>query len=145
MLTFQRLMLSTLCAVSIISAQSVVAADDGGTSIPPGSKVYIAEMDGFRGYLATALMDKHVPVVIVADREHADFAIDGTASEKKAGAAKVIFGSGLPEEDASITITNLKSGVIVLAASSHKGDAWSGKKSAASAIAKKVAKKVSEG
>lgn len=119
----------------------VVLAEEADTSISPGSKVYLAEMDGFRSYLASAFQEKHVPLVIVAKKEDADFEIDGTSSEKKAGAAKIIFGSGLPEVDASVTITNRKSGVVVFATSSHKGDAWRGKKSAAIAIAKEIKKK----
>ena len=121
---------------------SLVWAAENPNAIPPGSKVYIAEMDGLRGYLATELQKKDVPLVIVAKKEDADFEIDGTSSEKKAGAAKILFGSGLPEVDAAVTVTNIKTGVVVLASATHKGDAWRGKKSAAAHIANEIRERV---
>ena len=114
------------------------------TQIPRGSKVYINEMDGFETYLTAALAKKDVPLVVVASKELADFEIKGTHTEKKAGAAKIIFGSGRPEEDASIQVINLKTGVVAYAASSHKHDAWHGKKSTAEAVAKSLRAKIEE-
>ena len=55
-----------------------LAADSTGT-IPPGSKVYVREMDGFGSYITTAISKKRVQVVIVSDREMADYEIGGGA------------------------------------------------------------------
>lgn len=134
------------CAALVLGVGlfSVVSAADDPNAIPSGSKVYIAEMNGLRGYLAAELQKKAVPLVIVAKKEDAEFEIDGTSAEKKAGAAKIMFGSGLPEVDAAVTVTNMKTGVVVLASSSHKSDAWRGKKSAAAQIAKEIREKVEQ-
>jgi hypothetical protein len=48
----------------------------------------------------------------------------------------------LPEEEASVQVTNLHSGVVVWAHSSHKGDALRGKKSTSENIAKHLTTKV---
>ena len=68
--------------------------------------------------------------------------VTGNAETKKAGAAKIIFGSGRSDEDASVKVTNLKTGVVADAFSSHKQDAWNGKKSTAESIAKAIKNKI---
>jgi len=114
------------------------------TRIPPLSKVYLAPMGGFENYFATALRKKKVPLIIVANREQADFEVVGTSETKKAGWAKTIFGSGLSEETASISVINLRTGVVVFADSSHRGDALRGKRSTAEKLAKYLGIKIKE-
>lgn len=107
------------------------------TKLQAGSKVYIAPMDGFETYLKTAIQKKRVPIEIVEQREKADYEITGVAESKKAGAAKiVIMGSWHSTEDASIKISNLKTGEIVYAYSVHKENSTHGKQSSAEACAK---------
>jgi hypothetical protein len=110
--------------------------------LPANAKVFINPIEGFETYLIAAFEKKKVPILVVTDKEKADFEITGTATEKKAGTAKIIFGSGRSEVDASIQITNIKTGVVVFGSSSHKGDAWRGKRSAAEAIAKAIKSKI---
>src|SRR6266550_1477663 len=61
------------------------------TKIPRNSKVYIAPMDGFEVYLAAAFRKKEVPLIIVTQRDNADFMISGSHEKKNAGWAKTIF------------------------------------------------------
>ena len=56
--------------------------------IPAGSKIYIAPMDGFETYLAAGLQQKKVPVVVVADRERADYEITGSPDVEKVEGTK---------------------------------------------------------
>jgi hypothetical protein len=112
-------------------------AADNEKAIPPNSKVFIASMDGYETYLKSALTKKKVPLQIVGDRSAADFEITGTAESKKAGAAKIILmGSWHSSEEASITVTNLKTGVVSYAYSVNKKDSAHGKQSSAEACAK---------
>jgi hypothetical protein len=105
--------------------------------IPAGSKVYIAPMDGFETYLKAAIQKKKVPIEIVDQREKADYEITGVAESKKAGAAKIIImGSFHSAEDASIKVSNLKTGEIAYAYSVHKDNSTHGKQSTAEACAK---------
>jgi len=102
-----------------------------------GSKVYIAPMDGFETYLKAAIVKKKVPIELVEQREKADYEITGVSESKKAGAAKIIImGSWHSAEDASIKVSNLKSGEVVYAYSVHKGNSTHGKQTSAEACAK---------
>jgi hypothetical protein len=105
--------------------------------IPAGSKVYVAPMDGFETYLKAAIVKKKVPIEIVEQREKAEYEITGVSESKKASAAKkVIMGSWRSTEDASIKISNLKTGEIAYAYSVHEENSTHGKQSSAEACAK---------
>jgi hypothetical protein len=92
-----------------------------GEQIPAGSKVFIAPMNGFETYFKAALEKKRVPVVVVEDRDKADFEISGSAESQKASTAKkVIMLDWRSTEQASIKVTNIKSSVVVFAYAVHK-------------------------
>jgi len=113
--------------------------------IPHGSRVYVNHiqgMNGFENYLVAAFKKKKVDLVVVADRSQADFEITGYADHKRAGWAKIIFGSGLPESEASIQVVNLKTSVVSYAVGSYKVDAFNGKKSTAEHLAKNLRQKM---
>jgi len=105
--------------------------------IPSGSRIYVAPMGGFESYVVAGIMKKKVPVSIVADRDKADYEIKGAAESEKAGWAKIVFtGSDSTNEQASINVTEIKSGAVVFAYSVHKGNSVRGKQSAGEAIGK---------
>ena len=113
--------------------------------IPHGSKVYVRQiqgMNGFENYLVAAFKKKKVDLLVVSDPEQADFEITGFAEHKRAGWAKIIFGSGLPESEASIQIINLKTSIVSYAVGSYKVDATNGKKSTAEHLAKNLRQKM---
>jgi hypothetical protein len=106
-------------------------------SIPAGSKVYIAPMDGFETYLKAALETKKVPLVVVDNKQDAAYEISGTASSQKASTAKkLIMGSWHSREEASIQVTDLKAGTVVFAYSYVTSDSNHGKRSSAESCAK---------
>jgi hypothetical protein len=130
-----------LCLAIITFA--VGARAQTNTQIPAGSKVFIATMDGFETYLKDALDKKKVPLVIVSDKEQADFEITGTSNSQKASAAKKIFmGNWHSREEASVNVVNLKSGETVYAYSVHKDSSAHGKKSSAESCAKHLKDKM---
>jgi hypothetical protein len=116
--------------------------DAGGSAeskvIPPNSRVFITPIEGgFDTYLSAALVKKEVPLTVVTIKEKADFEITGIADSEKAGWAKMMFlGSGQSNEQASIKVTNLKTGVVAFAYAANKGSATRGKQSAAESCAK---------
>lgn len=116
-------------------------------AIPKGAKVFVASMpDGFDQYLRDALKAKNVPVEVVNDRSAADFEITGTSESHKAGAAKkIIMGSWHSNEQASITVTDLKSSAVVFAYSANKPDSAHGKRSTAESCAKHLKEKIESG
>lgn len=130
---------------SLSSSQSVVRRVTDPAYIPSGSKVYVADIDGLPGFennLVAAFQKKRVNLIVVADRSQADFEINGFAENQKAGWAKIIFGSGRPESEASIQMVNLRTGVVAFAVASYKVDSYNGNKSTAEHLAKNVRQKM---
>ena len=113
-------------------------------SIPSGAKLFIAPVEGgFENYLAAAIQQKKVPVVVVTIRDKADFEISGVAESEKAGWAKMLFmGCAASKEQAGIKIVNLKSDQVVFAYAVHKGNSARGHQSAAEACAKHMKEKI---
>ena len=142
------LAIALLCASAILaqgpntSAAKTYSAVE--TRIPRNSKVYIAPIDGFEIYLAAALRKKEVPLVMVTDRDQADFEITGTHEKKEAGWAKTIFISPQPSATASMQVVNLKTKVVVYADSSHRTTANRGERSTAEKLAKYLKKKIED-
>jgi ribosomal protein S15P/S13E len=123
-------------------AQNQLPADPLDNRIPRNSKVYIAPMDGFEHYLAAAFRKKSVPLLIVTDRDQADFEITGTHQTKEAGWAKTIFVSPAPSASASMQIVNLRTHVVVYADTSHRTSALRGERSTAEKLAKYLKRKM---
>ena len=123
--------------------------------IPRNSKVYIAPMisedpkesqsQGFETYLAAALRKKDVPLLIVADQSQADFIIEGTADKKAAGLAKkILLGDFRKSTSASMSVTNLRTGVVAYADSSDRSSANRGLRSSAEKLAKYLKRKIED-
>jgi hypothetical protein len=115
------------------------------TYIAGGARVYVDRINGLPGFennLVAAFQKKRVNLIVVADRSHADFEINGFAQSQKAGWAKVIFGSGLPEAEASFQMVNLRTGVVAYAVASYKVDSLNGNKSTAEHLAKNLRQKM---
>lgn len=120
--------------------------------IPLNSKIYIAEfksedptkpVEGFATYMAAALRKKGVPIIMVADRSQADFEIEGSADKKAAGwAKKWLAGDFRRSTSASLTVTNLHTGVIAYADSSDRASANRGLRSSAEKLAKYLKRKM---
>lgn len=113
-------------------------------SLPSGARIYIAPMpNGFETYVAAGIEKKKVPVLLVTDREKADYEISGFSDSDRAGWAKMLFlGSQQTNETASIKIVNLKTGNVVFAYSVNKTNSARGKQSAGEAVAKHINEKI---
>ena len=108
--------------------------------IPSYSKVYVAPIaGGFENYIIAGLRNKKVPLTVVIDRGKADYEISGVSDSEKAGWAKMLFiGSQNSNEQASIKISNLKTGAVIFGYSVHKTNSARGKQSAGEACAKHI-------
>jgi hypothetical protein len=122
--------------------------------IPRNSRVYIAPfksestdkpVEGFETYMAAALRKKEVPLLIVSDPAQADFRIDGSADKKSAGVAKkILLGDFRGTTSASLTVTNLHTGVVAYADASHRSSANKGLRSSAEKLAKYLKRKIED-
>jgi len=108
--------------------------------IPSYSKVYVAPIPGgFENYIIAGLRNKKVPLTVVIDRSKADYEISGVSDSEKAGWAKMLFiGSQNSNEQASIKISDLKTGAVIFGYSVHKTNSVRGKQSAGEACAKHI-------
>ena len=126
-----------IACVEAASAQNPAPSDPADTRIPRDSKVYIVPADGFEQYLAAAFRKKSVPLLIVTDRDAADFEITTTHEKKNASFAQIfVWGIIQPMATASIQIVNLKTKVVVFADSSFRIAALKGERSTAEKLAK---------
>jgi len=129
----------------LLPAQAATA--QSAPALKPGVTVFVHPMnDGFDAYVRAALAKKKVPVVIVEHREQAQFEIKGASETQKAGVAKKIFlGSWHSDEQASISVTSVKSGEIVYAYSANKKNSARGKRTSAESCAKHLKKAIEKG
>ena len=106
--------------------------------IPKGAKVFVAPIaQGFDSFLKDAIAKKKVPVEITTNRDQAGYEITGTAETQKASTDKIlIMGNWHSREEASITLSNIKSGEVVWAYSVHQEASTHGKRSSAESCAK---------
>lgn len=127
-----------ILAMAICLLISVAASSQSKEpKIQSGSKIYVAPMGGFENYVIAGIVNKKVPVVLVTDRDKAEYEIRGSAETEKAGWAKMLFmGSQNSNEQASVNVTEIKTGNIVFAYSVHKLNSVHGKQSAGEAIGK---------
>ena len=106
-------------------------------TIPTNSTVFIEPMNGFETYLAAALRKKKVPLVVINNKEKADFVITGASDTKKAGWAKIVFMGNLhSDEEASVAMVNNKTGTVVFAYAVNKKNTLHGQQTSAEACAK---------
>ena len=113
-------------------------------ALPTGARIFLAPMlNGFETYVVAGLEKKKVPVVVVIDRDKADYELSGVSDSDRAGWAKMLFlGSQQTNETASIKIVNLKTGNVVFAYSVNKTNSYKGKQSAGEAVAKHINEKI---
>lgn len=118
----------------LLSIAGIGAAEP---TIPAGSKIYVVAGDGFDTFLAAALTRKKVDLVVVTDREKADYLLEATSHSEKAGWAQTIFlqqpGSN---EDASVRLVKRDTSEVVFAYAVHKRNSAHGRQSTAESCAK---------
>jgi hypothetical protein len=123
-----------------IASEEGQLATVNNAKIPAYAKVYVAPMlGGFENYIIAGLRNKKVPLTVVVDRGKAEYEISGVSESDKAGWAKMLFmGSQQSNEQASIKVSDLRTGAIVFGYSVHKGNSVRGKQSAGEACAKHI-------
>jgi len=143
-----RLMFGSLLALLVFSSmvlgQEEKSVTQSQKAIERGSRLYVAPMEaGFDTFIIAALVKKQVPVVVVTDRSKADYEMTGISASEKAGWAKMLFmGTDSSREQASIKVTEIKSGEVVYGYAVHKGSSYRGRQSAAEACAKHLKERI---
>jgi hypothetical protein len=140
-MSYKRNVFSVFLLLFVVVASTAFAGEKNAPpsqKIPKGAKVFVAPIEGgYDTYLKDAIAKKKVPVEIVTNRDQADYEIRGTSESQKASTAKkVILGNWHSREEASITVSNIKSAEVVWAYSVHEEASTHGKRSSAEACAK---------
>jgi hypothetical protein len=112
--------------------------------LPSDSKVFIEPMNGFETYLSAAIRDEHVPLVVVLDKDKADYVVTGVWRETEAG----FTGNGSLvrpirtriNNSASISIVDPKSTAVVFSASTQQTKTHQASKEVAEDLAKQLGK-----
>ncbi len=119
-----------LILIGLLAGAQRVLPQSDNAHIRSGAKVFIEKMDGFEDNFVAALHAKQVPVVVVTDRDKADFFFSGYCN---------IFGDHHIE--ANVKAIN-KDGSVVFAYDYEDAYPIHGKQSAAEACAKNLKKKI---
>ncbi len=134
---------STAATVPVVN--KMAPSELSKEKIPQGSKVYIGAINGYESFLTAALVKKDVPVVVVNSPDKADYQITGVSETVQAGWAKMLFlGSQQSNEQASIVMTNLKTGVVVWGYNVNKSNSYKGKQSSSESCAKHLKNRMEE-
>jgi hypothetical protein len=147
--------MNRIIALVLLTFSAIVFAQ--APQIKSGATVYIEPMGGYETYLAAALTKKHVPLIVVADKDKADYIIRSTVSQRAPTAPAVVVnnttninssdhpGSGFPRAgngvshgstSASISVVDAHSSQIVFAYAVGKAGNTNQIQSAAEASAK---------
>lgn len=109
------------------------------TKIVTGSKVFIEEMGGFEKYLTAAFLKRKVQLVLVADKNQADYIISGTSKEKMSEWAKDVFLLNIhAETDADVMLKDRKSSAILFTFSVEKKSTLHGAQTTAEECTKRL-------
>ena len=123
------------CLGLVILAAACAAAQSSSPApqhLISGANVFIEQMNGFEDYLAAAIHAKHVPLVVVTDKDKADFTISGNASGDYRDQHR---------QRATIKVVN-RNGTVVFAYAFDQDYAIHGKQTAAEACAKNLKKEI---
>ena|SRR5437762_9672008 len=133
--------------LTFVTFSGGVARTQSADKLKAGAKLFVNAMpDGFDGYLKAAIEKKKVPVEIVASRDAADYELKGASDTQKAGAAKkIMFGNWHSDEQASISVSSIRTGEVVYAYSANKKSSAHGKQSTAEACAKHLKETIEKG
>lgn len=125
----RRLPKITAVLLLLVGAHGALPQSDS-EHIRSGAKVFVEKMDGFEDNFVAALQAKKVPVVIVTDKDKADFVFSGYCN---------VYGDHHIE--ANVKAVN-KDGSVVFAYDYNQDVPMRGKQSAAEACAKNLKKKI---
>ena len=134
----------TVTGIGFAEQNPTDLTQDANARVPRGARVFIGAIEsGYDIYLAAAMHKKEVPIVLVTNRDKADFELSGVSESEKAGWAKIVFwGNTSSKEEASVKLVNLKTGTVVWGYNVSKGSSARGKQSSAEACAKHLKEKI---
>ncbi|MEP7341920.1 MAG: hypothetical protein ABI977_29580 [Acidobacteriota bacterium] len=116
--SYRGIILVLIAAVSLAAANAQV-------KVSPGSKIFVAPMDGeFNDLLAAEIVKRKLPVSVVTDEESADFIITGKVSKSSDKWYNSALG-GKDQNEGSIRLVSVKDKQLVwVGEAGDKGTLW---------------------
>src|SRR5215207_6350395 len=115
-----KLLLASMAMAFVFIGSSSAQTQAPAACVPINSKIYIAEMPGgFHKLMASAIKEGHTKLIIVTERDKADFEIkeDAADESKSEGWDPAIFVNHRSENSIGISLVNMKTGLAVFSAS----------------------------
>jgi hypothetical protein len=117
------LALSILCAAQETKETGAAPAQGSAQlklsehhNIPPGSRIYVAPMEGkLDGFISAELVKKKLPIVVVIDEKDADFIITGASIKGDDKWFHSVFGTGKDKNEANIQVVSVKERAVIWA------------------------------
>ena len=117
---------TTLFCSLLVSASLCIAGDIPVSRVPPGSKIFIAPMDGnLNGFIAPEIMKKKLPLVVVIDEKDADFILTGASIKADDKWYNTVF-SGKDENEGNVQLISVKDRQMVWAGEAGDRSIWWG-------------------
>ena len=111
-----------LAIVLLVSSVAVLAQEKPQATlaeahrIPDGSRIFVSEMEGgLHSHIASQIVKKKLPVVIVTDEKEADYVISGAALKGDNKWYHSVFGSGKDKNEGNIQVVNVKDRTVIWA------------------------------
>src|SRR5207302_8149797 len=106
-------------ALLLLTFSILAFAQASNPHIKSGSSIYIEPMGGFEAYLTAAITKKHVPLIVVTDKEKADYVITGNVMQR-GPEQPTVYGQKSWEKDhgattASISVIDSQSSRVLFA------------------------------
>jgi hypothetical protein len=123
------LLFGTVAVIAGVTTRTLLAQEPNvGTRIPFGAKVFIRPMNGFERFLAAAFAKIKVPIVVVGDREKAEFEISGWRT--------VFLGQTSSDQQLRINMLSIRNNAVVFTYIHNWQNSRRGRRSVAESCAK---------
>jgi hypothetical protein len=99
--------MNRVLAIVLLTFSAIALAQ--APQLKSGSTIYIEPMDGYETYLAAAIVKKHVPLVVVADKDKADYIVRSTVNHTTPSQPAVVV-SNLNVNNSNVTTRSSSGG-----------------------------------
>ena len=123
-----------------------VSAIFAQTKVPPGSKVFIAPMDGnLHGFIAPEIVKKKLPLTVVTEEGAADFILAGASIKADDKWYHSVFG-GKDKNEGNVQLISIKEKTMVWAGEAGDRSLWWGgiRRGGQRKVADRIVKKMKE-
>jgi len=132
--------------LSCLAALVCAAGNRAPSRVPPGSKVFIAPMEGnLNGFIAPEILKKKIPFVLVTDENDAEFILSGASIKADDKWYNTIFG-GKDKNEGNVQLISVRDKQMVWAGEAGDRSLWwggmrrGGQRKVADRIAKQLKK-----